>query len=585
MSVNIILDHDTTFTQWDTGRYIYIEGYSQTDDVKVHYTTASSGVAFTVLPVWESNRWKAGVPNTVLTPGLPVNIYIYDESLTENRTVYKFVVGITQRPKPADYIFDAYERNTLQWPYEENIEDILRSSTVIFESEDERVAAEDQRKAAELIRDSDEVTRQRNESVRITNENNRQVAMQELTAKLNDVTQLKQEIVASRGTYPTLADRLNKYPLNGIVSDIIVENNTLKVKLLDGTTSEIGDLGEIPEVYIVDIQQTGGTSQPGSIDLYTITMNNGDTYNFRVYNGNDGATFIPSMSSDGTLSWSNDSGLPNPAPMNLRGGDGAVFTPHIDSTGTLTWTNNGGLPNPAPINLKGESGEVAYMFTPHVSPAGVLSWSNDGGMENPDPVDLKGTPGTNGVTFTPSVDENGVLSWVNNGGLPNPASRTIKGSDGVDGTTFTPAVSSSGDLSWSNDGGKQNPETVNVKGPQGIQGVTFTPSVDAEGNLSWSNTSGAANPPTVNIKGAKGDPGSGGDADSLQGHAASYFATANHTHPAATQTDPGFISAADKIKLDAMTGNGDHAAQDVGTNSSPTFNIITATKVIGAVYA
>ena len=37
----------------------------------------------------------------------------------------------------------------------------------------------------------------------------------------------------------------------------------------------------------------------------------------------DGTTFIPSVSANGTLSWSNDGGLPNPDPVNIRGPAGA----------------------------------------------------------------------------------------------------------------------------------------------------------------------------------------------------------------------------------------------------------------------
>lgn len=585
MSVNITLDHGTTFTQWDKGRYIYITGYTSSDDIKVHFTTGSSGVAFTVLPVWESNKWKAGVPNTVLTDGLPVNIYIYDESLTENRTVYKFVVGVEQRPKPADYIYDAYERNTLQWPYEENIEDILRSSTIIFESEDERVAAENQRRSDELVRISHEDTRESNENTRIANENLRNQKLADLEDDLESVEDLQREIVNARGTYQTLGERLAVYGLDKIVSSVTIDSNhNIKVKLLDGRESIIGQL-DTAQAYIVDLERTGGTGAAGSTDQYTITMNDGTTYTFNVYNGSNGATFIPSMSQDGTLSWTNNGGLQNPAPMNLRGPSGVTFTPHIDSNYNLSWTNNGGLQNPETVNIKGPSGEVAYMYTPHVSSEGVLSWSNDGGQPNPDPVNLKGANGSNGVTYTPSVSVEGVLSWSNNGGLPNPQDRSIKGADGVNGTTFTPSVDDNGNLSWSNTDSKPNPATKNIKGPRGSQGVTFTPSVSAEGVISWSNDGGLANPQSINIKGEKGDPGSGGDADTLQSHPASYFATSNHTHSPATQSANGFMTAADKSILDTMTGSGANAAQNVGMNSSPTFNIVTATKLIGAVYA
>lgn len=38
--------------------------------------------------------------------------------------------------------------------------------------------------------------------------------------------------------------------------------------------------------------------------------------------GEDGATFIPSVSADGTISWTNDKELPNPEPVNIKGAKG-----------------------------------------------------------------------------------------------------------------------------------------------------------------------------------------------------------------------------------------------------------------------
>lgn len=47
--------------------------------------------------------------------------------------------------------------------------------------------------------------------------------------------------------------------------------------------------------------------------------------------GADGATFVPSVSEEGVLSWTNNAGLPNPEPVNIRGpqgpaGDGGGLT-------------------------------------------------------------------------------------------------------------------------------------------------------------------------------------------------------------------------------------------------------------------
>jgi hypothetical protein len=41
--------------------------------------------------------------------------------------------------------------------------------------------------------------------------------------------------------------------------------------------------------------------------------------------GGDGATFIPHVSVDGIISWTNDKDLPNPEPVNIKGKDG--YTP------------------------------------------------------------------------------------------------------------------------------------------------------------------------------------------------------------------------------------------------------------------
>ena len=79
--------------------------------------------------------------------------------------------------------------------------------------------------------------------------------------------------------------------------------------------------------------------------------------------GADGATFTPSVSPQGVVSWTNNGGLDNPAPVNIKGAQGAqgasgaTFTPAVDSEGNLSWTNNGGLDNPPTVNIKGEKGD------------------------------------------------------------------------------------------------------------------------------------------------------------------------------------------------------------------------------------
>lgn len=146
-------------------------------------------------------------------------------------------------------------------------------------------------------------------------------------------------------------------------------------------------------------------------------------------------------------------------------GDGATFYPSVSEDGIISWTNDKGLPNPVPVDIKG--------------PQGIQGDQGEVGATGP-----QGIQGEVGPYFTPVINTNGDISWTNNGGLVNPETMNIKGpqgpigpqgvqgEQGATGPYFTPSVDSSGNLSWTNNGGLVNPSTVNIRGPQGIQGET-----------------------------------------------------------------------------------------------------------------
>lgn len=48
-------------------------------------------------------------------------------------------------------------------------------------------------------------------------------------------------------------------------------------------------------------------------------------------------------------------------PPGATGATGPVFTPSVSSDGVLSWTNNGGLSNPDPVNIKGPQGDPGDM--------------------------------------------------------------------------------------------------------------------------------------------------------------------------------------------------------------------------------
>ena len=127
-----------------------------------------------------------------------------------------------------------------------------------------------------------------------------------------------------------------------------------------------------------------------------------------IYHGADGATFIPSVSTAGVISWTNDKSLPNPDPVNIKGPQGeqgptgATFTPSVSTAGVISWTNDKSLPNPESVNIKGPQGQTGATgdsgatFIPSVSTAGVISWTNDKSLPNPESVNIKGPQGETG---------------------------------------------------------------------------------------------------------------------------------------------------------------------------------------------
>lgn len=81
----------------------------------------------------------------------------------------------------------------------------------------------------------------------------------------------------------------------------------------DGTNGAPGQDGFSPSASVAETA-TGAT--------ITITDKTGTT-TAEIKNGKDGTTFTPSVSAAGDLSWTNDGGKANPAPVNIKGPQGA----------------------------------------------------------------------------------------------------------------------------------------------------------------------------------------------------------------------------------------------------------------------
>lgn len=133
--------------------------------------------------------------------------------------------------------------------------------------------------------------------------------------------------------------------------------------------------------------------------------------------GPAGPYFIPAVSPDGDLSWTNTGSLDNPTTVNVKGPQGEQGI-----QGPIGPEGPQGPEGPAGANgADGAQGPAGTTFTPAVSADGVLSWTNDGDLENPDPVNIKGPQGPQGpkgqtgpagpneVTTSTTTDITGIL--------------------------------------------------------------------------------------------------------------------------------------------------------------------------------
>lgn len=174
-----------------------------------------------------------------------------------------------------------------------------------------------------------------------------------------------------------------------------------------------------------------------------------------------GITFTPVVDSRGNISWSNDGGLENPQTVNITGpqgdtgakgdtgprgekgeagdagpkGDkGTTFVPSVDTDGNISWSNTDGITNPETVNIKGPKGDRGSDATVPIATTETL------GKVKPDGkttfIDEDGTLHAKGggVTVTPKPVNNPTIENAN-------TSVTIKWQDPentvISGSTFS----------------------------------------------------------------------------------------------------------------------------------------------------
>ena len=135
---------------------------------------------------------------------------------------------------------------------------------------------------------------------------------------------------------------------------------------------------------------------------------------------------------------------------------GTTFTPAVSEGGVISWTNDGGLENPAPVNIKGEQGEVGPQ-----------------GEQGPKGED--GAQGSDGVSATHSWNGT-VLTITSASGTSSSDLKGPKGDDGAQGPK-----GDKGDTGAQGEQGIQGEKgETGAQGPQGAQGIQGIQGIQGE---------------------------------------------------------------------------------------------------------
>ena len=196
--------------------------------------------------------------------------------------------------------------------------------------------------------------------------------------------------------------------------------------------------------------------------------------------GETGPYYIPNVDNIGNLSWTNTGNLQNPETVNIRGPqglqgeqgiqgiqgpagtngadgvNGATFTPTVSDTGDLSWTNDKGLDNPATVNIMGPQG-------PQGEPG------QDGAQGPQGPEGPQGATGPSGADGKDGIGATIQIGTVTTGAAGTQATVTNTGTENAAVFNFTIPQGIAGQNGADGAPGAQGPA-----GPAGTNGADAT---------------------------------------------------------------------------------------------------------------
>lgn len=376
-----ILDY---YTQWDVGQQLAIRGADFSSAPYFYFSNSRSNTAYIMPSEVSEDIALVNVPDLLLQDAIPLIVYIsYSPDGDIGTTEYSIRIPVMPRKKPNDYVYNPEQGG----------------------------AGSPGTNPGGTTSIANNLT---------TNDPSVALGATQGVVLKSMVEKLDEEKVDAEDLPSALSDAIYDAVNSGIISGI------------KGDKGDKGDPGEpglpgdngvdgAPGRGIVDVVRTSGDGSPGTVDTYTIIYTDNTSSFFSVYHGKDGITIDgPGVGSEVH--------------------DGVTFTPHVDEFGNLSWSNNGGLDNPEPINLKGSDGKDGTSIT-HVWDDTTLVVTSASGTSS---ANLRGIDGV-GITSvrqtqksTSDNGENVVTVTLSDGTISNII--ICNGSKGGDGDPGIPGV-------------------------------------------------------------------------------------------------------------------------------------------------
>lgn len=123
----------------------------------------------------------------------------------------------------------------------------------------------------------------------------------------------------------------------GVFGGDLITTNTIELNVIESSLPESEEPGPATENVYNQILDLAHTARNIAKESLAIAQSIEDRANAGEFKGDSGTTFIPSVSEDGIISWTNDGGLENPEPVNIKGEKGDIgkpgLTPYIGANG------------------------------------------------------------------------------------------------------------------------------------------------------------------------------------------------------------------------------------------------------------